>query len=181
MKISKSIWLLVLVAFCACDPTPNNPTPDTGINAYYDSVFTIVDIQWHEQYYPLLERQVYSIDLLTDGLCFDSSYHITGSGLNLYFSDIFLPLDERELIDGTYHMDTTAAAYTFLPYMYFEGEITGCYMLDIHEDAIRRIIGFTAGAFELSSTGDNIQLNISLYTADSTRYRACYSGPAMYR
>jgi hypothetical protein len=54
-------------------------------------------------------------------------------------------------------------------------------MLDIEESQVQRIIGFTAGEFTLTSLGEDIRMDISLYTADSTHYRAIYQGPAFYR
>lgn len=180
MKAFKVI-LPIMILLCACDPTHTNSSINTDINMYYDSVFTFADIQWHKQYYPLLDRQVFSIDLLTEGLAFDSAYQITGTGINLYFSDIFLPITDNTLQDGVYHIDSTANAFTCLPYKYFEGNITGCYLLDIQEDKIQRIIGFTTGKLEITTSEDNIHLNVSLYTPDSTHYRATYDGPAMYR
>ena len=84
--------------------------------------------------------------------------------------------------EGVYCMDTTAEANTFLPYQQFEGgNITGCYMLDIQESKIQRIIGFTTGSFEITSLGEDIRIDMSLYLADSTHYRATYQGPALYR
>jgi hypothetical protein len=174
------ILLLLLAVMAGCRHYNNRPDMDNHLA--YDSVYVIADIQWHQQYYPLLDRQVFSIDLLTDGLAFDSAYHITGTGLNLYFSDIFADIDETLLPDGLYRMDTTTQMLTFLPYQYFEGgNITGCYMLDIEESQVQRIIGFTAGEFTLTSLGEDIRMDISLYTADSTHYRAIYQGPAFYR
>ena len=78
-------------------------------------------------------------------------------------------------------MDTTASSYTFLPYMNFDGNITGCYMLDIQESSFKRIIGFTSGEFEIHYVGDDIQMDITLYQADSTCYRAVYQGPCINR
>jgi hypothetical protein len=181
MKIFHII-LPLLVLLSACDPFKNTPTPNEDKElTEYDSVYVIADIQWHKQYYPKLDKQVFSIDLLTEGLAYDSAYHITGTGVNLYFSDIFLPLTDTLLQEGIYQMDSTAEAKTFLPYMHFEGNITGCYMLDIQEDQIKRIIGFSAGQFEIRSLGEDIRMDILLYLADSTRYRATYQGPALYR
>lgn len=174
-----SILIGLLLILFACKP----PTPIDHIDvlATYDSVYTTADIQWHKQYYPLLDQQVFSIDLLSDGLAFDSAHHIVGTGVNLYLSDIFLPIEYTKLQNGTYRMDSTAAPYTFLPYMYFEGNSTGCYMLDIEESQIKRIIGFTNGYVEMQSTGKDIQMNFTLYLADSTCYHATYQGPAIYR
>ncbi len=170
------VLLLALLTACHHRNKPDDMTMP------YDSVYVMADIQWHKQYYPLLDKQVFSIDLLTDGLVFDSAYHIMGTGMNLYFSDIFLPMTDSALQEGVYRMDSTATDYTFLPYMNFEGNITGCYMLDIQESKVQRIIGFTAGEFEITSLGDDdIRMDISLYMADSTRYRATYQGLALYR
>lgn len=178
--MKKGYILLLLVVLTACHTPTRKPHVDSI--ALYDSVYVSADLQWHKQYYPLLDRQVFSIDLLSDGLSFDSAYHIQGTGLNLFFSDIFLPMNSNTLQDGVYRMDTTAEANTFLPYQYFEGgNITGCYMLDIQESKIQRIIGFTAGELEITSLGDDIRLNATLYLADSTLYRATYQGPALYR
>ena len=172
------IILSVLFLLSACDPY-NHGTITNGTNTLteYDSVYTIIDVQWHKQYYPLLDKQVFSIDLLTDGLAFDSAHHIVGSGLNLYFSDIFLPLDKVVLQDGVYRMDSTANANTFLPYKYFEGNVTGCYLLDIQDSNIKTIIGFSAGEFKITSIDDDMHMEISLYLEDSTCYRATYQGP----
>lgn len=177
MRITKYIFLLFIL-FVACDPSYNNNAPTDGVMTEYDSVYTLADIQWHKQYYPMLERQVFSIDLLSEGLSFDSTNHIVGTGYNLYISDIFLPLATTCLQSGIYQMDSTASSYTFLPYMYFEGNITGCYLLDIQESNIQQIIGFTTGTMQLEYIGENdIRLDLLLYTADSIRYHAMYEGP----
>lgn len=177
MRFIKNILPLLLLV-SACQPHVNTPVDMLG---QYDSVYVIADMQWHRQYYPILERQVFSIDLLSDGLTFDADYHIEGSGCNLYFSDIFLPMTDSLLPDGRYRMDTLPNTQTFLPYMQFEGGVTGCYMLDIKENQIQRIIGFTAGEFEITTLGEDIRMDISLYLPDSTRYHAIYQGPAHYR
>ena len=79
---------------------------------------------------------------------------------------------------GIYQMDSTASSYTFLPYMYFEGNITGCYLLAIQESNIQQIIGFTTGTMQLEYISENdIRLDLLLYTADSIRYHAMYEGP----
>lgn len=173
IKATPVYLLPLLLLFSACQSN-NAPKP---LVEPIDSIYTIADIQWHKQYYPLLEQQVFSIDLLSEGLSFDSANHIVGTGYNLYLSDIFLPLTDTLLQAGTYRMDTTAASYTFLPYMDFEGAITGTYLLDIQESKIHRIIGFTAGEMQLEWLSDeDIRVECWLYTADSTRYHATYQG-----
>lgn len=178
MKRVKYIFpILILFASCNHNNNKDEPAFDKLMNEY-DSTYVIADIQRHDQFYPLLKRQVFSLDLLSNGLSFDSTNHIVGTGCNLYISDIFLPLSDTCLQIGTYQMDTTATDYTFLPYMNFEGEITGCYLLDIQANKIQRIIGFTAGQMQLKYIGENdIHIDILLYTADSTRYHATYQGP----
>lgn len=167
--------LLILLLLLSSCQSPYGPTARPVWQ--YDSVYLLADIQWHKQYYPLLDKQVFSIDLLSNGLYFDST-RILGTGLNLCFSDVFLPLTDSVLPAGIYHMDTTAVSNTFLPYLYFDKDhLTGCYLLDISDNQIQRLIGFTAGSFKLTYHGDDILLDISLYTADSTHYHAIYQGP----
>lgn len=183
MRIIKFILLaLVLLFFAACHSNGNNSDIEHSLSSC-DSVFIEADLQWHQQYYPGLDYQVFSLDLLSNGLAFDSAYHISGTGYNLYLSDVFLPSHVSTLQDGTYRMDTTAQPYTFLPYLDFEGEITGTYLLDINTDKIRRIIGFTDGEMTVQHDEDLICLDIILYI-DSTHtecYHATYRGAAIYR
>lgn len=184
MKTIKYI-LPVLILLTACRPDGKNPDIDGGLKLY-DSIFVSADLQWHKQYYPNLDCEVFSIDLLSEGLAFDSAFHINGTGCNLYISDIFLPCNSMTLQDGLYHMDTTAQPYTFLPYMYFEGEVTGTYLLDIKNSNLNRIIGFTAGEMKVHHSNGDINLDITLYvdTANNSQastYHATYHGPAIYR
>ena len=178
MKQLYTYILCVLLVGVACQPI-NNPQHNT--HTTYDSVFTSADIQWHKQYYPTLNQQVFSIDLLSSGLSFDSAYHISGTGTNLFLSDIFLPISDSTLQEGTYRIDTTAASYTLLPYTNFEGQFTGCYMLYIQNDALTKYIGFTAGEMQVAYQDPDVQINFTLYTADSTCYHATYIGPYLQR
>lgn len=175
----KYILILLLMVLVGCHTT-NKPKE---LTTPYDSIYIAADITWHKQHYSLLDKNVFSIDLLTDGLSFDSMYNISGTGLNLYISDIFLPLTDSLLHLGTYRLDTIASSFTILPYKHFEGgRITGCYMLDIQESTIHRIIGFTSGEMlvNILNEGD-IRLDFKLYQSDSTCYRASYQGSALYR
>jgi len=180
MKIIKYI-LPLFVLLAACDPLKHKEEPQTNGNlSYYDSVYVTADVQWHKNYYPNLDCEVFSIDLLSEGLSFDSTYHIQGSGLNLYISDIFLPDSTTTLQDGIYRMDTTAEAFTFLPYMYFEGNITGTYLLEVDNSSIKRHVGFISGEMTVENIGEEILLDIIL--SDSTsHYHATYQGPILYR
>ena len=122
---------------------------------------------------------------MSDGLDYDSDFHISGSGCNLYLSDVFVAQDRASgLLAGKYEMDTVAKNMTFLRGMDFEGSITGTYLLVIQEDQIQDIMLFTSGSMIVEYTEDNILLDFNLYTADSTLYHATYQGPVtddMYR
>lgn len=174
--------LILLLLITSCRPNSGNRPEVENVLSMYDSVYVVADIQYHQHYYPNLDCEVYSIDLLSDGLSFDSAYQIVGSGMNLYISDVFLPDSCTTLQEGVYQMDTTAQPYTFLPYMHFEGSVTGCYMLDIRESQMNRIIGFSDGRMEIRwLDNDDIQMDILLYLPDSSRYHASYQGPALPR
>lgn len=171
--------LPLLVLLYACHPSQSDDPTIDGILVGYDSIYTTADIQWHGQYYPLLDRQVFSIDLFGQGLSLDSANYIVGTGYNLYLSDVFLPLTDTSLQAGVYHMVTTSEAYTFLPYKNFDGNVTGSYLLEIQNNNINRIIGFTSGEMRVTYLSEkDIRLDMMLYTADSIRYRAIYQGPA---
>ena len=64
--------------------------------------------------------------------------------------------------------------------MNFDGKSTGSYLLDIQNNNLKRIIGFTTGEMQVEYIGEDILLDVTLYTADSTRYHAIYQGPASY-
>jgi hypothetical protein len=78
-------------------------------------------------------------------------------------------------------MDSVAKDMTFLRGMYFESNITGTYLLLINQDQIQRIVLFTSGSMDIEYIDDEISIDFSLYTADSSLYHATYQGPVMYR
>lgn len=182
MKIAKYILsLCILLVSCVSNHHRNDPTI-SGNMTQYDSIYITADIRWHKQYYPLLDRQVFSIDLITDGLIFDSVWNIQGTGQNLYVSDIFLPLTDTLLQEGVYQLDSIPSAFTILPYKDFEGgRPTGCYMIDIANNSINKIFGFVTGSMLVEYlNATDIRLEFSLYTTDSVHYRAVYQGPFEY-
>jgi hypothetical protein len=153
---------------------PSNPQPIIKT----DTIYITADFRSHNDYYNT-GHQVYAIDLLSEGLEYDSVYHIHGTGCNLFLSDIFTLADS--IPAGYYTMDSVAKDMTFLRGMNFEGNITGTYLLQIYEDKIQKIILFTSGSMEVKYIEGDILLDFSLYTVDSTYYHATYQGPAMYR
>jgi hypothetical protein len=146
-----------------------------------DSVFTTADFRMYGDYYES-GHQVYAIDLLSEGLAYDSTWHISGTGCNLFLSDVFAAKDSTSRLPaGTYTMDSVANEMSFLRGMYFDGDVTGTYLLTIEEDKIQRIMLFVGGTMTIDYVDDHVALDINLYLADSTRYHARYVGPAMYR
>lgn len=171
--------LLTLLGIVACKPiNPATPPSSTQNTITEDSLFVTADFRKHGDYYNT-GHQVYAIDLLSEGLSYDSLFRIEGSGCNLFLSDIFSIADS--LPSGHYTMDSLARDNTFLRGMYFEENITGTYLLVIDQNRIQRIILFTSGSMDVSYIDNDIHLNLTLYTSDSTRYHAIYQGPARYR
>jgi hypothetical protein len=175
INMKKYIYIALLLCVVACHPNNgNNPQPPIVL----DNIMTTADFRYYGDYYNS-GHQVFAIDMLSDGLSYDSSYHITGSGCNLFLSDVFTTADR--LPAGHYQMDSVAKDYTFLRGMDYEGSVTGCYLLLINEDKIQKIILFTSGSMDVSYVEEDIHLDFSLYTADSAAYHASYTGPATYR
>lgn len=159
---------------------PHNPIIKPN-NILFDSVYTTADFRRYGDYYHS-NHQIYAIDLLSEGLTYDSVFHISGSGCNLYLSDVFVPKDSVSYLPrGLYKMDSLANDMTFLRGMDFEGNITGSYLLSIQEDQIQKIILFTGGTMSVDYIEKDIILDFHLYTEDSTLYHATYTGAAIYR
>ena len=172
------LYIAILVLVVACQPH-NIPTKPTGLQV--DSVYTSADFRAYGDYYNS-GHQVYAIDLLTDGLEYDSAWHISGTGYNLFLSDVFASAeDTMGLPAGSYEMDSVARVGSFLRGMNFEGNITGTYLLEINEDKIQRMILFRTGHMTVDYVEEDIVLDLHLYTEDSTHYHATYMGPVMYR
>ena len=177
MNMKNYIYILLFLFVVGCTPynKPTGPTPQPILKA--DSVYITADFRQYGDYYNT-GHQVYAIDLLSTGLEYDSAFHIFGSGCNLFLSDIFV---SDSLVAGHYKMDSVAKNMTFLRGMNFEGNITGTYLLHISESQIQKIVLFTSGSMDVTYLENDILLDFSLYTADSTLYHATYQGPAIYR
>lgn len=172
------VFILLLVFLVSCDsPINRPPTPPTP-TLKMDSVYTTADFRSYGDYYNA-NLQVFAIDLLSEGLAYDSTFHISGSGCNLFLSDIFTTCDS--IPAGRYKMDSVAQEMTFLRGMDFEGNITGTYLLHINEDKIQQIVLFNRGSMDVDYTAEGVKIDFKLYTADSTYYHATYQGPSKYR
>ena len=176
----KKIYLYIVIGLVAACTPHNKPTRPTTIQQV-DSIYTESKFCLYGDYYNS-GHQVYAIDLLSDGLEYDSAWHISGTGCNLYLSDIFVAKDStKRLPAGYYEMDSVAKEMTFLRGMSFEGNVTGTYLLLITEDQIQRILLMTGGNMTIAYEADDVVLDFNLYTEDSTHYHATYTGPAIYR
>lgn len=178
MKMKTYLYIALLLLLVACKP--QNPSIQSTI-VLGDSIYTQADFRSYGDYYNS-GYQVYAIDLLSEGLVYDSIWHILGSGSNLFLSDIFVTKDCVDYLPaGIYQMDSVARELCFLRGMYFEGNVTGTYLLEIEEDQMQRITLFSSGTMTIDYEGDDILLDFSLYTEDSLYYHATYIGPVMYR
>lgn len=176
MRLYLSIAILLLMV--ACKPS-NIPAPSTTLQA--DSIYIKADLQKYGDYYGS-GHQVYAIDLLSHGLTYDSAFHISGTGYNLYLSDVFAPKDSTQRIpEGIYYMDSTIQDMHFLQGKDFEGSITGTYLLYIQDNQLRGITLFSNGQMKVEYIGTDMLLEFDLYTQDSTYYHATYQGAANYR
>ena len=167
-------YIVIVFIFASCTPH-NGGTPPQ--KEKIDTVYTTADFRSHGDYYDT-GLHVFAIDLLSDGLTYDSAFHISGTGYNLFLSDIFASADT--LPAGHYTMDSTAKDMTFLHALDFDKRYTGTYLLKIQEDKIQKIILFTKGSMDIQYIDQEIQIDFSLY-ADSKHYQATYIGPANYR
>ena len=172
----KQVWktgiaatLLVLFTLAGCQTY--TPTKKQTL----DSVYCVGYIEQYGKAYTGLERNVYALDLYTEGMALDSTRHIVGSGLNLYLSDIFL--DDTVFQTGTYHSDTTTEAFTFLPGRSFEGTPTGIYLLSISEGKSTGIQVIDSGRMAVEWTSDSLyHIELELYYNKGTQYKARFEG-----
>ena len=175
--MKKILYIIFALTRIGCNPT-NHTNPPSTPSAQPDSVYVTADFRKHGNYYGT-GHQIFAIDLLSNGLTYDSTYHISGTGYNLFLSDVFIKNDS--LVAGHYEMDSVVRDTSFLRGMDFEGNITGTYLLQIQDDKVLHITLFTAGSMEVSYHENEIRLDFTLYTIDSTRYHATYQGSAIYR
>ncbi len=165
------IFILLLVASvvagCRVKGRPNPPVvaPDEYELAYVESF---------GRFYDSVPLNVFGLDLYGGDLYLDSTYHMVGTGWNLYLSDIFLA--EKQLMPGDYHSDPDPKAYTFLPGMDFEGMPHGSYLLQIENAGIVDIRVFEEGCMHVEQIGDTMDVSIYFTQKQDTIYRAHFRG-----
>lgn len=161
--------IMLLAGLVSCEVTPIGPhTADKG----WDSVFVTGRIRCHGQYYPNIGCNVLSVDLLSRGLEFDSLDHISGKGVNLYLSDVFVPLGDSTLTSGIYTIDTTGTPYTIVPAVDFHPGLTGAYMVRFVGTAVTDTVMFADGEMTVTQWADSLMIECAMRDARGGKYKA---------
>ena len=160
------ILFSLCVILCSCgnpQPTPQRVMPKE-YNLAYEEIYG--------HCYDSVPYAVVALDLYSQGLTLDKNHRISGTGYNLYLSDIFVP--DSLLVEGIYtsfHPDSVIPQpFTFLQGRSFEGYPHGMYLLDIEENQISNILLLDSGAFSYR----NDSLLFTLY------YRNAYGSTSTY-
>ena len=146
----------------ACTPIPSSyrGMPKT---------YTLCYEELYGHCYDSVSAAVVALDLYSEGLELDADHRMKGTGYNLYLSDVFVP--DSLLVEGTYHSETTAAPYTFLPGHDYEGTPNGMYLLYVEQDKLQSIQVLDSGSFIYR----NDSLIFTLY------YKNAYGSKATYK
>lgn len=175
MKYSLFFFLPLLLI--ACKPY-SSPSPRKVLAV--DTVFTSGQAEAYGRYYSNLERNVCSLTLVSQGITIHGDT-LSGTGSELVFTDIFLPLETDTLPEGTYRVDSTAAAFSALSALEFEGAVTGTYLLLLADGLPQRLYMFPSGSFTLRQWEDTTDMEIHLQTLDSQTFDATFRGVIQYR
>ena len=105
-----------------------------------------------------IDYPVFSLDLYGQGVGLNDKGAIEGKGTNLYLSDIFVPVGQSTLPEGTYHCDTVATEFAFLRGMNYDGNYGGSYVLLIGESSYTVYL-IVSAQMQLSYIGDTMQLD----------------------
>lgn len=177
--MKRVLFLIVIVAvlFSACKKKGGN-TPAQNV---LPKEYTTAIVQNYGSFYKDegFEYQVFTLDLYSKGISFDSLGYLHGSGYNLYFSDIFLP-EKSMLLDTVYTIDSIPKIATFLKGMDFEGNYTGAYLLSIVDGQLDGISLVTDGSFAIETANDSILMSFNVVVGEKTKYAATYKGNPYY-
>lgn len=144
----------------------------------YPKEFAACYVEQYGKAYDSVPRNVFALDLYSDGLSLDSTRHIVGTGTNLYISDIFLA--DSLFATGTYLCDTSTADHTFLPGQNFEGTPAGIYLFSLVESANAGVQVVDSGRLEVSTTPDSLyDMRFTLYYGKET-YEGHFEGAVQY-
>lgn len=161
-KIVYILCLYFVLSFQAC--SPSQPSSYRGMPQKYTTAYE--EIYGH--FYDSIPYAVVALDLYSEGLTLNEQHRMTGTGYNLYLSDIFVP--DSLLVSGVYHSDTTASPFTFLPGRDYEGTPHGMYLLYVEEGRLQSIQLLDSGYFSYMED----TLAFTLY------YRNAYGEKAIY-
>lgn len=155
-----------------------NTTPRKVLSI--DTVFTSAYSHAYGTYYEGLERNVFSLDLYSQGIHFQNDT-LLGSGTHLCFTDIFLPTNQTVIQEGDYKVDSTSNCHTALGAMYFEGNLTGTHLILWNDAKMDRIYLFPTGAFSLIQDADTSIIEFHLQTHDYQTFDATFRGIIQYQ
>ena len=164
---------IIALVLCACNHT--QPEEQSTLPQEYTSA-------WEVRYgvcYDSVPYAVVALDLYSDGLTLDTAAeHMTGTGYNLYLSDIFVP--GYVLADGEYKSITNHQSpitpFTFLPGKDYEGTPHGMYLLYVAEGKLQSIQVLDSGYLTVKDTTNGLtDLQFTLY------YKNAYGSRATYR
>lgn len=138
----KKILLFTIIGLFGCISCKRSePTPYRGMPKEYTTAYEEV----YGHCYDSIPYAVVMLDLYSEGLSLNEQHKIKGTGYNLCLTDIFVP--DSLLAEGTYHSDTSATPYSFLPGRDYEGMPHGIYLLNIEEDKVINIQVLDSGSF----------------------------------
>lgn len=168
----KRLFYLILILLLAGCEEKNHPTEKAIENQFTQGIAINYGNYYAEE---RVQQNVLSLDLYSKGLSLDTADQIVGTGVNLYFSDIFVPKTENTFPIGTYVSDTTGMALSFLPGMNYEGSVSGAYLLIIKEDGYSVDL-IKEGNFVVTQDGDSTQIDFTLIRSNGQKYTASYKG-----
>lgn len=166
------IFFLISLSFISCkeknaiEPHQRDIFYDKGIATFYGA--------WYKE--NGIPQHVIALDLYSPHLTLNDEGYMTGTGTNLYLSDIFIEATDTLLPETTYRSDTTALPLTFLPGMNYDGNISGAYVLDITDGALTAAEILTEGTFSIRYKGDSVSIDFHFTTATGKPYVAQFNG-----
>ncbi len=173
--MKRILYILPLLLFVACQPDrPQGGTQTTFATSFDEGRAIYYGAYYEEEGVP---HNVLDLDLLSEGLNYDSVGRIVGSGTNLYFSDIFIENTKQFFPNGTYEADTSATTMTFLSGMDYEGGISGAYLLQITDNQVAKITLVENGSFTLKQDiHGTVTITFDLLLANRKAYSATFKG-----
>lgn len=178
--MKRILYFLIILLAVGCQPK-DDPTPPKPLELN----LTHGKITYYGNPYDSIPLHVVALDLYSDGIKLDSAGYMHGTGSNLYLSDIFIPLTDTCLTNGTYRCEMTTKDHTFLPGMDFDGNPTGTYLLQLNEDKVAHIILMDNGQFNFQTIDTpetpliQAQMTFTLMV-EKTIYNISFNGTLTY-